>query len=181
MSTNQKPAAGRRRALYAAVGVAAGLGGAGLAWWRFAPAEIEPAAEAAVWGLSFETPAGGQLAMQGLRGRPLLLNFWATWCPPCVEEMPLLDAFYKEHSPNGWQVLGLAVDKREPVQSFLVRQPMSFPIALAGFDGLALSKMLGNRAGGLPFSVLFGADGAILNRKIGKLTSQDLAQWRALK
>jgi len=170
----------RRHALLAAVGVAAGLAGAGLAWWRFAPAPVTPDATQEVWGLEFSAPDGGRFSMQGLRGRPLLLNFWATWCPPCVEEMPLLDAFYEENSPNGWQVLGLAVDQIDPVRSFLSRQPMSFPIALAGMEGLGLSKTLGNRAGGLPFSVLFGADGSILARKIGKLSSQDLTSWRSL-
>lgn len=180
MDQISKTGAGRRHALLAAVGVAAGLGGAGLAWWRFSPAPVTPVATQEVWGLEFAAPDGGRLAMQSLRGRPLLLNFWATWCPPCVEEMPLLDAFYRENSPNGWQVLGLAVDQTEPVRSFLRRQPMSFPIVLAGMEGLDLSKTLGNRAGGLPFSVLFGADGSVLTRKIGKLSSQDLADWRRL-
>ena len=119
--------------------------------------------------------------MQGLRGRPLLINFWATWCPPCVDELPLLDAFYRENESKGWQVVGIAVDKLTPVQSFLGRQPLAFPVVLAGMEGLNLSKNLGNQAGGLPFSVLFGADGSILHRKIGKLSEQDLKLWRELK
>jgi thiol-disulfide isomerase/thioredoxin len=114
-------------------------------------------------------------------GQVLVLNFWATWCPPCVEELPLLDAFYRENAPSGWQVLGLAVDKAEPVRSFLSRRPLGFPVALAGVQGLALSQSLGNLAGGLPFSVLISATGSILDRKIGKLSRQDLARWRALK
>ena len=134
-----------------------------------------------LWGLEFDTPAGTRLAMQGLRGRPLLINFWATWCPPCVEELPLLDAFFRENADKGWQVLGIAVDKLVPVQSFLGRQPLAFPVVLAGMEGLNLSKNLGNQAGGLPFSVLFGADGSILHRKIGKLSEQDLKLWRELK
>lgn len=180
MGQISKSGSGRRNTLLAAVGVAAGLSGAGLAWWRFSPAPVTPVATQEVWGLEFAVPDGGRLSMQSLRGRPLLLNFWATWCPPCVEEMPLLDAFYKENSQNGWQILGLAVDQIEPVRLFLSRQPMSFPIALAGMEGLGLSKILGNRAGGLPFSVLFGTDGSVLARKIGKLSSQDLANWRGL-
>jgi thiol-disulfide isomerase/thioredoxin len=134
-----------------------------------------------LWGLEFDTPAGTRLTMQGLRGRPLLINFWATWCPPCVEELPLLDAFYRENADKGWQVLGIAVDKLAPVQSFLTRQPLAFPVVLAGMEGLNLSKNLGNQAGGLPFSVLFGADGSVLHRKIGKLSEQDLKLWRELK
>lgn len=171
----------RRRAVYAVTAAVAALAGAGLAWWRYSPAPAEPGVEAQLWGLEFDTPAGKRLALGGLRGRPLLINFWATWCPPCVEELPLLDAFYKENSPKGWQVLGIAVDKLAPVQAFLARQPLAFPVVLAGMDGLTLSKNLGNQVGGLPFTVLVGAGGTIVNRKIGKLSEHDLALWRDLK
>lgn len=171
----------RRRALFGAAAAVAGLAGAGLAWWRYTPAPLEGAALPELWALEFDTPAGPRLALQQLRGRPLLINFWATWCPPCIEELPLLDAFQRENIRNGWQVLGLAVDKLAPVQAFLARQPLSFPVALAGLEGLDLSKKLGNQVGGLPFTVLIGADGEILNRKIGKLSEEDLRVWRQLK
>lgn len=171
----------RRRALYAMAAAVAGLAGAGLAWWRHTPASVDPALEGQLWGLEFDTPSGPRLAMQSLRGRPLLINFWATWCPPCVEELPLLDAFYRENKVNGWQVVGIAVDKLAPVQAFLSRQPLAFPVVLAGMEGLALSKNLGNQAGGLPFSVLVGADGSLRQRKIGKLSEHDLKLWSTLK
>lgn len=171
----------RRRALLVAVGLAAALGGAGLAWWRFSPREVADAAVADFWGMTFETPDAGAMAMSSLRGRPVLLNFWATWCPPCVEELPLLDSFFLENKDNGWQVLGLAVDQAGPVRSFLTQHPLSFPVVLAGMGGLALSKSFGNVAGGLPFSVLLGADGVVRERKIGKLSAQELALWRRLK
>lgn len=181
MSKEDTPEAVRRRWLYASVAAAAGLTGAGWAWWRYRPAAVDDHALADLWALSFERPDGQRLAMQDLRGRPLLINFWATWCPPCVEEMPLLDAFFRENSANGWQVLGLAVDKAAAVRDFLGRQPVTFPVALAGMAGLALSKSLGNLSGGLPFSVVFGADGQLRNRKIGKVSAEDLALWRGLK
>lgn len=171
----------RRRWLYAAVAAAAGFGGAGLAWWKYRPGPADAGALAALWSLSFETPAGGRLAMRSLQGRPLLINFWATWCPPCVEELPLLDAFYRENMIKGWQVLGLAVDKAGPVRDFMTRQPLAFPVALAGMEGVGLSRSLGNAGGGLPFTVLVGADGAVLQRKIGKVAPADLALWRELK
>uniref|UniRef100_UPI003456C841 TlpA family protein disulfide reductase n=1 Tax=Hylemonella sp. TaxID=2066020 RepID=UPI003456C841 len=181
MNQEQTMPPSRRRTLYALTAAVAGLAGAGLAWWRYTPAQLDDGVAQQLWGLEFDTPAGTRLAMQGLRGRPLLINFWATWCPPCVEELPLLDAFYRENQSKGWQVVGIAVDKLVPVQSFLVRQPLAFPVVLAGMDGLNLSKNLGNQAGGLPFSVLFGADGSILHRKIGKLSEQDLQLWRELR
>lgn len=181
MSLENELESSRRRWLYAAVAAAAGLGGVGWAWWKFSPRPVEDQAAQTLWSLSFETPAGERLVMQSLQGRPLLINFWATWCPPCIEELPLLDAFYKENAAKGWQVLGLAVDKVAPVRDFLVRQPLTFPVALAGMDGVSLSKSLGNVSGGLPFSVVLGADGTIRNRKIGKVSPSDLALWRELK
>ncbi|MBL8335657.1 MAG: TlpA family protein disulfide reductase, partial [Rhodoferax sp.] len=101
--------------------------------------------------------------------------------PPCVEELPLLDRFFAENSANGWQVLGLAVDQAAPVQSFLQRMPLRFPVALAGFPGIELSKSLGNLTGGLPFTVVLGHNGAVLHRRIGRVTADDLQLWRQLR
>jgi thiol-disulfide isomerase/thioredoxin len=127
--------------------------------------------------MTFETPAGSMLAMQTLRGKPLLLNFWATWCPPCVEELPLLDAFFKQNSARSWQVLGLAIDQPSAVRAFLQRTPVTFPIGLAGLGGTELVKVLGNSSGGLPFSVVIRASGEVLQRRIGRVTASDLARW----
>ena len=176
----QAPATGRR-GLMAAMGLLAALGGAGLAWWRLMPRSSEPGAEAEFWRLEFETPAGQPLPVASFRGRPLLVNFWATWCPPCIEELPMLNDFYAQNSAKGWQVLGLAVDQPSAVRGFLARRPLQFPIAMAGLGGVELSKLLGNSAGGLPFTIIFRADGSIFDKKIGKVSSQNLATWRDLK
>lgn len=166
----------RRQALTAGVAIAAAAGGAGWAWWR-QPGSTLPAAEQALWAQRFDKPGGGQLAMNPLRGRPVLLNFWATWCAPCIKEMPLLDAFQRQHGPQGWQVVGLAVDGLEPVRAFLAKRPVSFSIGLAGPDGVALSRSLGNAQGGLPFSVVLDRRGAVVFRKTGALDSAELAEW----
>lgn len=181
MTPEENSSPQRRRALYAVAAAVAGLAGAGLAWWRYTPASLDEGVAQQLWTLEFDMPNGTRLAFGSLRGRPLMINFWATWCPPCVEELPLLNSFFVENSAKGWQVVGIAVDKLAPVQAFLARQPLAFPVVLAGMEGLALSKSLGNQAGGLPFTVLVGADGSILNRKIGKLSERDLALWRELK
>ena len=174
----------RRRWLLSGVGVLAATAGAGQAWWRLQPRAVAPGAlggPGALWGRVFAHPDGANLAMQSFRGKPLLLNFWATWCPPCVEELPLLDRFFRENSPKGFQVAGIAIDQASAVRSFLTRMPLGFPVALAGPDGLALVKSLGNLAGGLPFSVVLGADGHPLHRRMGKVSEADLAQWALLK
>ncbi len=164
----------RRWVLIAAAALAAATG-ASVAWRRFQPA---PADLTGFWDRSFATPDGGKLALESLRGKPLLVNFWATWCPPCIEELPLLSSFYEENQAKGWQLLGLAVDQPDPVKRFLARTPVSFPVAMAGLNGVELTRQLGNEAGGLPFTVVFDAQGKLRHRKIGQVRKDDLAAWR---
>lgn len=180
-SETAAPQASRRRALYAGVATVAALAGAGLAWRRLAPQGTEQGAEQGLWSQQFETPDGAALAMASFKGQPLLLNFWATWCPPCIEELPMLNTFYRQVSSKGWQVVGLAVDQPSSVRKFLARSPLDFPVGLAGLGGADLARSLGNLVGGLPFTVVFGADGQVRHRKIGQLKAQDLQQWAPLR
>lgn len=173
--------ASSRRRLMGGVAAVAGLAGAGVAWWKYLPSPMLSGVEDALWRLSFETPNAGPLAMQTLRGRPLLLNFWATWCPPCVEEMPMIHRFFQENAANGWQVLGLAVDQSNAVRRFLQKMPVAYPIGMAGLAGTELGRSLGNLAGGLPFTVVLGSAGTVLQRKMGKLSPADLQAWAGLK
>jgi thiol-disulfide isomerase/thioredoxin len=172
----------RRALLVGAVGLAAGAAGVGGAWWRSrasgagSPALPEQAS-ADVWNQRFEQPGGGELVLANLKGQPLLLNFWATWCPPCVTEMPLLDRFHAAQRGRGWQVVGLAVDSPTPVRQFLARQPMGFPIGLAGLNGIELARSLGNPSGALPFSVVFDRQGKAIRTKLGSVHDADLAAW----
>ena len=168
-----------RRGLLLAAGAAAGLAGAGLAWWRLAPQSASGAAQHAFWAQSFDTPTAEPLPMASLAGKPLLVNFWATWCPPCVEELPLLDRFWRENAANGFQVLALAIDQPSAVRKFLQRQPLGFSVGLAGLGGTELAKSLGNATGGLPFSVFFKADGSIWRQKLGQLSLDELSAWRS--
>ena len=191
----------RRKIAMGGVAAAAGLAGIGTAWWKLRPHDVAPGpgadraaalpgadadtpsddAVAAFWKSSFDTPEGAPLAMSSFRGKPLLVNFWATWCPPCIEELPLLDSFYRANKSNGWQLLGLAVDQPSAVRKWLQAKPLSFPVGMAGFGGTELSKSFGNLSGGLPFSVVLGASGQLLHRKTGKVTAEELALWAQLK
>lgn len=166
----------RRLLLGAGVAGAAAVAGAGFAWWRLGPASAQADVAQALWQRSFATPEGAPLALADWRGQPLIVNFWATWCPPCVRELPLLSEFAGRKAAHGIQVVGLAVDKEPAVQKFLQRQPLAFPVGMAA-DGSQLTRELGNANGGLPFTVLLGRDGKLQQRKIGELSAQDLAQW----
>ena len=181
----------RRAWLLAGTGTAAAA--AGVAWQRWrdeagtaatpssAAAGAGAQAAADLWQMSFEKPEGGMFAMASLRGRPLLLNFWGTWCPPCVKEMPELDLFSKQFSPKGWRVVGLAVDNPKAVREYLARSPVSYTIGLAGFEGAALSRTLGNEQSGLPYTVAFGRDGTVLQRKAGATSLDELTRWAQLR
>ncbi len=165
----------KRRGLVVAIAAGAAAAGAGVAVWR-QRAAADPAA-AAIWALEVERPGGGSLALASLRGGPLLVNFWATWCPPCVKEMPLIDAFYRAQQPRGWRVVGLAVDGPTPVREYLARLPMSFPIGLAGLGGVELTRQLGNPSGALPFTVVIDGGGRVVERKLGAMAAADLERW----
>ncbi|WP_198970051.1 TlpA family protein disulfide reductase [Xylophilus sp. ASV27] len=183
--SSNTPAAPQRTRRHWLLGGAAGaalLAGAGLSWRRHAASDAPAGGDTAelLWQQSFETPEGAPLDLQALRGRRLLVNFWATWCPPCVEELPMLDQFHREQAARAaaaWQVLGVAVDQPSSVRRFLQKTPVAFPVAMAGLQGTDLSKALGNRQGGLPFTVAIGPDGAVLHRKMGQLSHDDLASW----
>lgn len=175
------PRLDRRRWLVGGVAGVAALAGAGLAWWHSRGGEAAPDRVEALWGLSFDTPAGTSLVMQAFRGKPLVVNFWATWCPPCIEELPLLDRFFREQFSRGWQVVGLAIDQPSSVRKFLERTPVSFPVGLAGLGGTELGLALGNAGGGLPFTVVVSASGHIVQRKIGRLSPGDVGHWPQLR
>lgn len=170
----------RRTVWTGALALTACAAGAGLAWWRLRPGEALSPAVSSFWASRFDGPNGEPVVMEAFRGRPLLVNFWATWCPPCVDELPLLNAFHALHTVRGWQVLGLAVDQPSAVRRFVQQLPLVFPVGMAGLAGTELSRSLGNPSGGLPFSVVFDAGGVPVHRKVGKLSEADLSQWAQL-
>jgi hypothetical protein len=143
--------------------------------------EANTAALAAFWALrlpAVASPGVSEVVLAAFRGRPLLVNFWATWCPPCVMELPLLSHFYAGRGTRDWQCLGLAVeDQREPVARFLAHSPVTYPVALAGLAGVQISQSLGNTNGGLPFTVFFDAKMTIKYSKTGQLQPSDLNSW----
>jgi thiol-disulfide isomerase/thioredoxin len=165
----------RRRAwLLGGAGTAAALAGLGWQLARRPPAEPAPAA---FWQTRLAQPDGGELDFGTLRGSPLVLNFWATWCVPCIQEMPDLDRFQRSFAGAGWRVVGVAVDNPTAVREFLRKMPVGYAIGLAGFEGSQLSRELGNDKGGLPFTVVFDRSGALVRRRLGQTHLAELTAW----
>ena len=122
---------------------------------------------------------GRMHALAEYRGRRLLINFWASWCGPCLQEMPALEAAQKKFADQGVIVLGIAMDRADHVRAFLASQPVSYPILLGSLDEPSTSLQLGDDAEILPFSVLVDADGRIIATHAGALSTDLLTRWLA--
>jgi len=107
-------------------------------------------------------------------GQVLVCNFWATWCPPCVEEIPILGEARKKFAANGVEVVGIAVDSAANVAKFAKKTPLTYPILVADAQGLDLLRKLGNRSGGLPFTVVLDRSGSIVETKLGAYEAAEL-------
>jgi len=179
MSSAETPSSDIARSKRVFLSVAAGAlaAGLGVAWWRQRSVALPDTVLASLWAAEFEQPDGSPLPLAQFKGQPLVVNFWATWCTPCVEEMPLLNAFYLQNKPKSWQVLGLAIDQPSAVKRFLSQYPVEYPIGLAGLNGTALMTALGNLQGGLPFTLVIDAQQGLRMKKLGKLTEADIGSW----
>ncbi len=111
---------------------------------------------------------------QDYAGRPMLINVWASWCGPCIEEMPELQRYSDTQGDAGVQVIGLALDDAESVRAFLQRVPVRYPIILDAPGPADASVRIGNRRGVLPYSVLIGPDGRILRQRLGPFAPGEL-------
>jgi thiol-disulfide isomerase/thioredoxin len=108
------------------------------------------------------------------QGKPLVVNFWATWCAPCVEEMPELSALQADLHSKGVQVIGIGIDTAENIESFAAKYKISYPLYVAGTNGIELSRQLGNKNGGLPFTVIFDKQGLVAKTYSGRLQMDHL-------
>ena len=108
------------------------------------------------------------------RGKVLVCNFWATWCAPCREEIPMLVAARQKYGSSGAEIVGIAIDSVIKVRQFSASFDISYPVLLAGSDGLDLMRQLGNSGGGLPYTVIADRRGALVHRKLGALKAGEL-------
>ena len=142
------------------------------------PVELGQAMGSDFWARQFAQLDGGTIALSKYQSQPLLINFWATWCPPCVEELPMIDAFFANQGPDRFEALALAVDKPASVQKFLAQHVLRVPVAIAQADALDWIRQLGNSSGGLPFTIVIDRLGRLAGRKIGALDEAQLQTWK---
>jgi len=162
---------GRREVLIlGAVGAAAA--GAGL----FAGALLLQSSSGASSLLSTAYPdlSGRPRALAEWKGRILVCNFWATWCAPCREEMPMLSRMRDQYAAKGVEVVGVGIDSAAKIREFSNNYPVSYPLLVAGAGAIDLMRSLGNPAGALPFTVVLDRAGAIAYRRLGLLIRADL-------
>ncbi len=156
--------------------LAAGLGVA-VNWWRTQPATAGAEATAALFAATFPDAEGRTQPLSQWKGRPLVVNFWATWCPPCVEEMPDLQQARDAYRDRGVEVIGIGIDSAAKIAAFRDRHRLSLPLLVAGVGGSDLNRALGNAGGALPYTVLIDADGRIRERHLGQLKPEQLRGW----
>jgi len=118
---------------------------------------------------SLADTSGAMRSITDWDGRSLMVNFWATWCPPCRREIPLLNELQREHAAAGFQVIGIAVDFRDAVLSYLEQTPVAYPVLIGEQDGLDAAKAFGMAATGFPFTVFTDRSGNIITVFVGEL------------
>jgi peroxiredoxin len=159
-----------------ATGLGAGAVGAWLASRRLDAPAVD-AATATLFAMTLPDAAGAQQPLAQWRGRLLVVNFWATWCPPCVEEMPDLQAVRDTYQSRGVEVIGIGIDSADRITAFAERMKLSLPLLVAGMAGSELARSLGNRSGALPYTVLIDAEGLVTQRKLGQIKRSELQAW----
>jgi thiol-disulfide isomerase/thioredoxin len=139
--------------------------------------EAAPATDAVgqLWGATLQNASGTQQSLAAFKGRPVVVNFWASWCGPCVKEMPALSAMHRDYEKKGITFIGLGVDTEKNVNDFLQKVKVDYPVYIAGFGGADLARRFGDDAGGLPFTVVIDAKGVVRSTKLGEV---DLAELK---
>ena len=136
--------------------------------------EPAPQAAAALAGLSLPDPSGKEQSLAQWRGKVMVVNFWATWCAPCREEMPEFIKAQTEYGPKGLQFVGIAVDQADKIDQFAKEIGLNYPALVGGFGAMELSKTLGNSLMALPFTVVVDRKGAIAHTQLGMLKPEKL-------
>ncbi len=166
--------------VYLIVAVALLALGAGLfAGWRAqTPASLSPEQAKSVAEMLYISTLpdlkGDNQPLAQWRGKVLIVNFWATWCPPCREEIPQFIKVQEKYRNRGLVFVGVAVDKKDAVRAYADEIGINYPVLLGGLEAIELSRKAGNRAGALPFTLIIDRTGKIIATELGGLTQAKL-------
>lgn len=136
------------------------------------PAEADAASK--LLALQLPDLAGKSQSLSQWKGQVLVVNFWATWCPPCLKEIPEFVAVSEKMAAKGVQFVGISIDKPDKVKVFREDNGVSYPLLIAGLETMDLANDFGNRAKGLPFTVILDREGRLHHVKLGPLSGDEL-------
>lgn len=162
----------RRLLLFAAAGTLVGGAGVLFALERYGGRRDRMAR--AMMAMRVPDLRGQTRSLGQWRGRVLVVNLWATWCAPCRKEIPMLVKMQDKHGAAGLQIVGVAIDRRDPVRAFAREFGINYPVLLGGMEWIDLSRDLGNRVGGLPFTAVFNRSATVVETFLGQLNESKL-------
>ena len=139
-----------------------------------APGEVQSDAVSQLFASALTAPDGTPEKLAPFKGKVLVVNFWASWCAPCVREMPALSGLARQYAGKGVTFVGIGVDSQKNIQTFLQKIPVDYPVYVSGFGGADIARRFGTTAGGLPFTVVIDANGAVRSTKLGEVTPAEL-------
>ena len=159
----------------AALALALGLG---VGLWKITPGKSE-LSPAQIYATHFEDLAGQAQAMGNWRGKVMVINFWATWCPPCREEIPDFIKVSNAYSAQGVSFIGIALDERDLVVAFAKEYKVTYPMLLGGNTGHEFAERLGNTSNGIPFTVILNRQGEVVYVAVGVMHRAELEKQAA--
>lgn len=159
-------------AVAAAVAVAAGV----LVHLQLRSDAPDTAAVSALTVAQFKDLSGQAVSLEQWRGRVMVVNFWASWCPPCLEEIPGLVRIHGELAPKGLQIVGIAVDSADNARKSAAQLGVSYPVLVAGMEIIDLTRRLGNRPGALPYTLVLDRNGKIVATHLGVISEAELTR-----
>ena len=165
----------RQSALYASAALLALGIGIGVARLVYVPDTSKTSAPEALWAMRLPDQTGAPHTLAQWRGKVLVLNFWATWCAPCREEIPDFIALRGQYHARNVEFLGIAIDATAPVKAYAAEMDISYPVLIGEGAALELARTLGNPTGALPYTVVIDRDGNIVHRHLGRLPRARLA------
>ena len=143
---------------------------------QLSPAPAQPSAVSTLLSQTLKDANGQEQALGQWKDHALVVNFWATWCAPCVDEMPELSSLQQEITSRKIQILGIGIDSASNIANFASKYRISYPLYVGGISGTEMSRQLGNQGGGLPFTVIIGRDGQVKKTFLGRLKMDELRQ-----